>query len=83
MQPAEKNSILGALGWVRHEDALKIVIAALDDPQCSAKAAEVVVKLAESLKRSHPALVKSGLEKVLATTKDDKLKELATEILRQ
>lgn len=78
METAEKKQIFVALGGLRHEDAMTIVMAGLDDRECGDAAAESVLKLAEALNRSHPALVKSALTKVLAVSKNEDLKKDAT-----
>ncbi len=57
---------------------MTIVMAGLDDRECGDAAAESVLKLAEALNRSHPALVKTALTKVLAVSKNEDLKKDAT-----
>jgi hypothetical protein len=82
-RPDEKRQVLGEIGKVGHEDALKIVEPFLDNPDLRREAVQAYEQIAESLTGRQPALAKAALQKVLDSTNDAGLRDKARAALER
>ena len=73
----EKRQVLGEIARVNHVEALKVVEPALADEALKREAQLAYFQIAESLIGGQPAIAKEALEKIVATTTDNGLKEKA------
>ncbi len=76
-RPEEKRQVLGEIGKVNHVDSLKVVEPLLTDNTLKNEALQAYEQIAESLGDRQPAVAKEALQKVVAATTDNGLKEKA------
>lgn len=76
-RPEEKRQVLGEVGRVGHVDSLKIVEPYLNDDNLKREALQAYEQIAESISGRQPAIAKEALEKVVASTTDNGLREKA------
>lgn len=76
-RPEEKRQVLGEIGRVGSPDALKIVEPLLNDNDLKREALQAYEQIAESLRDRQPAIARTALEKVVASTTDNGLREKA------
>jgi len=76
-RPEEKRMVLSEIGKVGHLDSLKIVEPYLNDEGVKREALQAYAQLGESLVDRQPAIAKEVLQKVLAATTDNSLREKA------
>jgi HEAT repeat protein len=81
----ERRVILEHIGLVRHIDTLRLVVPYLDDKALSQSACRAVVELAHSRKLRMPnqAEFRRALDRVIATSTDELLRERARDYKRQ
>jgi HEAT repeat protein len=82
-RPDEKKQVLGGLGNVKNVEALTMVAPALDDPALQAEACAAAVKIAKNIGGAGKDKVLAAMEKVVATTKDAKLKAEADDLRKK
>jgi HEAT repeat protein len=82
-RPAEKRQVLSELSKVNHADALKIVEPCLGDDNLKREAWQAYERIAEALTERQPAVAKAALQKVLAATTDQGLREKAQAALER
>ena len=82
-RPEEKRQVLGEIGRIGHVDALKVVEPALAEDSLKREALQAYFQIADALVDREPAIAKEALQKVLAGTTDNGLKEKAATALRR
>jgi hypothetical protein len=73
-QPADKRYALLRMAPVRVPECLAYVLSCLGNPELHDQALAAAAELAEGMKESHPKEARAALEKILALTKDEKLR---------
>jgi HEAT repeat protein len=76
-RPEEKRQVLGEIGRVGHVDSLKLIEPHLTDDSLKREALQSYEQIAESLIDRQPAVAREALQKVLAATTDNGLREKA------
>ncbi len=79
---AEKRMVLSGLGNTKSFEALQMAAGYLDDTELKQEAEAAVAKIAEATIRKHPQETKELLEKVLAATTSETVKEQAQKLLK-
>ena len=79
---AEKRMVLSGLGNTKSFEALQMAGSYLEDSELKQEAEAAVVKIAESTLKAHPQETKELLQKVLAGTTSDSVKEDAQKLLK-
>jgi HEAT repeat protein len=78
---AQKRLIISGLGRLSHPDSLRLLTPYLDEPGLQAEAAAAVLQIAPSLaKQATGAPLQQALEKICATTKNEKVCSQARKI---
>jgi len=80
-RPDERRQALGALGQVPHIDALKAVVPCMNIDVLKEEAAVASVYIGYHIWNDHPEAAKAALEKAVAISKNDGIKQLAGEVL--
>lgn len=80
---ASRRSVLSGLANVRSLESLQLAAGYLEDSDLQAEAEAAVVRIAESTKADHPQQTKEALQKVLAVSKNDGLRERAQKLIDQ
>ena len=80
-QPEQKRLVLAGLAEVAHADALKMVEPFLDDAALQREAFVSYEKIAEALAGRQPAMAKAALQRVVAQTTDNGLRNKARKAL--
>ena len=80
---AEKRMVLSGLGNTKSFEALQMAAGYLDDAELKQEAEAAVVKIAEATIYKHPQETKELLQKVLAGTTSDTVREQAQKLLKQ
>lgn len=82
-RPDEKRQALSEIGKVGHVETLKLVEPCLGDENLKREALQAYEKIAESLTGSKPDVAKDALQKVLAMSKDESLRDKARAALEK
>jgi len=82
-RPDERKQILSGVGRVRSLEALKLVMPSLADDAVRREAAWAALGIADGIRGAHPREVRAALQKVLASTKDARIRRRAQEILKR
>jgi len=82
-RPDEKKLILAGLGQVHHIGALKLAESCIADPALKEEASLATYNIARAIGRRHKAEAKAALQKVLATTRNKRLRRDAGRLLGQ
>jgi HEAT repeat protein len=80
---AEKRMVLSGVGNAKSFEALQMAAGYLDDPELKQEAEAAVAKIAESTIQKRPQETKELLQKVLAGTTNDSVREQAQKVLKQ
>jgi HEAT repeat protein len=80
---AEKRMVLSGVGNAKSFEALQMAAGYLDDAELKQEAEAAVAKIAESTIQKHPQETKELLQKVLAGTTNDSVREQAQKVLKQ
>jgi HEAT repeat protein len=79
----EKRMVLSGLGNTKSFEALQMAAGFLDDPELKQEAEAAVAKIAETTIQKHPQETKELLQKILASTTSDSVREQAQKVLKQ
>jgi len=82
-RPEEKREVLAVLGTVHTLQALRMAAECLDDDAVKDEAAAAVIQIAPSVAKDNPDAVREAANKILKTTKDERLRSGAQRILGQ
>jgi hypothetical protein len=80
-RPDEKRQALGGLAQAPHISALEAVVPFLANDAFKEEAAVAAIYLGSSLWNDHPQAVKEAVEKAVAISKNDGIKQWANDIL--
>lgn len=80
---AEKRMVLSGVGNAKSFEALQMAAGYLDDAELKQEAEAAVAKIAEATIQKHPQETKELLQKVLAGTTNDSVREQAQKVLKQ
>jgi HEAT repeat protein len=80
-RPDEKRQALGGLAQVPHISALKAVVPCLGNEAIKEEAAVATVYIGHYICNDHPEAVKEAVEKAVAITKNEGIKQFANDIL--
>jgi hypothetical protein len=80
---AEKKMVISGLSTIKSASALDMAASYLDDDQLKQEAQFASVKIASAVATEKPQLTKKVMEKVIANTQNQQLKEDAYEILQK
>jgi HEAT repeat protein len=80
-RPEEKRLCVGAWGNVNTVQAFQVVARFLDDPQVANEAATAAVAIGDKIAGKAKAEVAAAMQKVIDTTKNDRLKRDAQKVL--
>ncbi|MCX5685295.1 MAG: HEAT repeat domain-containing protein, partial [Planctomycetota bacterium] len=80
-RPEEKRLVVSAWGAVNTVQALQVVVKFLDDPEVAGEAATAAVAVGDKVAGKAKAEVAAAMQKVIDTTKDDRLKRDAQKVL--
>jgi hypothetical protein len=80
-RPDEKRQAVSGLGQVPHLLALQAVVPCMGNPDLREEAAYAAVLIGNSLAHDSPEAVKAAVEKALAVSRNDGLKQFAEDVL--
>ena len=80
-RPDEKRQALGGLSQVPHISALRAVVPCMESEALKEEAAIAAVYIGHYLCAEHPEAVKEAVEKAVAITKNEGIKQLANDVL--
>jgi HEAT repeat protein len=80
-RPDEKRQALGGLSQVPHILALQTVMPYLTDDAFKEEAAVATVYIGHHIWNDHPKVVKEAIQKAVAITRNEGLKQLANDVL--
>jgi len=80
-RPDETKQLLGALGNLRHDKAMPLIVPYLDDEAVNTEASLAVIKLVKGT-RSKSKASKAALAKVVATCKDKRIVKQAQDCIK-
>jgi hypothetical protein len=80
-RPEDRRMVLGSLADVPLPEALDLAERYLSEQALRAEAAAACFKIAAALVDSHPQRAKSALQKVLASSDDERLRRAAQRLL--
>ena len=82
-RPDEKKQVLGGLGDVKNVEALQMVAGSLDEAGLQNEAAVAAVNIAKNLGARGKDVIRAAMEKVLAVSKDKRIRKDATDLLQK
>ncbi len=77
----EKRGVLSGLSAVANADALKMAAGCLDDKELVAEAEVAVVRIAQSIYKEYPQQSADLLKRVIATTKNQAVRQQAEDVM--
>jgi hypothetical protein len=77
----EKRGVLSGLSAVASADALKMAAGYLDDKELVQEAEVAVVRIAQSIYKEYPQQSADLLKKVIATTKNEAVRQQAEDVM--
>jgi len=77
----DKRLVLGALAGIGRRDALEMALGCLDNPKLGNEAGSAALKISAAICDKQPDVARKAAEKVLAVSKNDRLKKQAQALL--